>query len=112
MVPKERIRSILAGQAPDYVPLFPKISFATSQFVPGMTMLDYMGDPKAMAQALLNSARTFGYDAVGVTVGICNEGMALGSKYERLVDAPPRLVSYLMDDVSEYERKVIRKYAK
>lgn len=104
MVPRERICSILEGKTPDYVPLFPKISFATSQFVPGMTMLDYMGDPKAMAQALLNGARTFDYDAVGITVGICNEGMPLGSQYERLVDAPPKLVSYLMEDVSEYER--------
>lgn len=104
MLPKERILAVLEGKTPDYVPLFPKISYASSQFVSGMSVLDYMTDYHAMAEALLTSAERFAYDAVGITTDIANEGMALGSRYERSKDAPSRLVEHLLESVEEYEK--------
>lgn len=103
MLPRERIYAVLAGKTPDCVPLFPKISFATSQWIPQMSVIDYMSNAQAMADALLTSAQRFHYDGIGVTVGICNEGMALGSQYEALTSALPKLTRYLLTDVSQWQ---------
>ena len=96
MLPKDRLKELLRGRTPDYVPLFPKISYASSQFSSGISLLDYMTNPHAMAQSLIESARRFGYDAVGVVTDIANEGMALGSRYTRTNTEPSKLAEHLL----------------
>lgn len=104
---KERIQALLDGRKPDMVPVFPKISFATINAVPGMNFHDYTTDPEQMANAIVSSAVKFGYDAVGITTDIANEGMALGSEYERPVDRPSKMVRYLMDSIDDYEKVIM-----
>lgn len=104
---KERIQALLDGRKPDMVPVFPKISFATINAVPGMNFHDYTTDPDQMANAIVSSAVKFGYDAVGITTDIANEGMALGSEYERPVDRPSKMVRYLMDSIDDYEKVIM-----
>lgn len=104
MLPKDRLKELLRGGTPDYVPLFPKISYASSQFSSGISLLDYMTNPHAMAQSLIESARRFGYDAVGVVTDIANEGMALGSRYMRTNTEPSKLAEHLLHSVDEYSK--------
>lgn len=98
------MEALLHGEKPDQVPIFPKISFAASREVPGMDMHDYTTDPECMAAAIIACARKYGYDAVGITTDIANEGMALGSVYERPKDRPSKLVKYLMNTIDDYEK--------
>lgn len=104
MLPRERMIAVLNNEKPDYVPWFPKISFATSDYKEGVSLLDYMHDYHVMAECLVESAERFGYDAVGVVTDIANEGQALGSQYERREDAPSILQSYLLESAKEYEK--------
>ena len=104
---KQRMQALTDGKQPDMVPIFPKISFATIKSVPGMNFHDYTTSPEHMANAIISSARKYGYDAVGITTDIANEGMALGSIYERPADRPSKMVRYLLDTIDDYEKVVM-----
>lgn len=104
---KQRMQALTDGKQPDMVPIFPKISFATIKSVPGMNFHDYTTNPEHMANAIISSARKYGYDAVGITTDIANEGMALGSIYERPADRPSKMVRYLLDTIDDYEKVVM-----
>ena len=43
---RERIMAVLAGEKPDMTPIFPKIAFANVLACEGMTVREYMTDPK------------------------------------------------------------------
>jgi MtaA/CmuA family methyltransferase len=101
------MNAVLSGKALDYVPIFPKISFACANAVPGMNIAGYMGNPDNMACAIITACKKYGWDAVGITTDIANEGMALGSLYERPPDATSKLVKYLLDEVSEYDKVIM-----
>lgn len=101
---RERIEAVLAGERPDTTPIFPKIAFATARFCEGMTVKDYMTDPKSMAKSVIHAYHRFGWDGVALHTDISSEGMALGSIYEQPQDAPPILKKYLLDDIGEIDK--------
>lgn len=104
MKSRERIEALLKGETPDRIPIFPKISFATSCVVPGMNMHDYTTNPENMAKAIILSAEKYGYDAVGITTDIANESAALGSIYDRPENQPSKLKKYFLESIEDYER--------
>ena len=61
---RERILAVLAGKKPDMTPIFPKIAFANVLACEGMTVREYMTDPKCMARACISAYRKFGWDGV------------------------------------------------
>ncbi|MEG2117462.1 MAG: uroporphyrinogen decarboxylase family protein, partial [Clostridia bacterium] len=101
---KERFTALLRGEKVDYTPIFPKTSFATSRCVDGMSILDYMTSETNMAAAIIASAKKYGYDAVGITTDIANEGMAIGSVYERPKNSTSKLTKYYLDKIEDYEK--------
>ncbi|MDA3957638.1 uroporphyrinogen decarboxylase family protein [Oceanispirochaeta sp.] len=82
MRPRERIECVLNNRTPDYIPIFPKISHAVCRVIKGMSMHDYMTDPRNMANAIIAAAKVYGWDGVGIMTDIANEGMAIGSKFK------------------------------
>lgn len=104
MKPRERIEAVLNGKQPDLIPFFPKISHAAYSYSSGMTLFQYMTDSECMAEALIQAAVEFGWDAIGITTDIANEGMALGSKYVRSENAVSKLVEYKLESIDQYEQ--------
>ena len=80
---RERIMAVLAGEKPDMTPIFPKIAFANVLACEGMTVREYMTDPKCMAAACVSAYRKFGWDGVALHTDISSEGKALGTIYEQ-----------------------------
>lgn len=107
MTGKERIYAVLQGRKPDFIPVFPKISFATAQCA-GYTVGQYMSDPSAMSQSVLAACEKFGWDGVGITTDISLDGMALGSQYQLNEDAPYTLKKRLLNSLEEADQIVIR----
>lgn len=104
---RERMKVVMEGKIPDRVPIFPKISHAACRTVEGMTVAEYMTNPENMAKAIITAAEKYGWDAVGITTDIANEGMALGSKYVRPVNETSKLVEYFLKDLEEYEKVTV-----
>jgi len=104
---RERVEAILEGRLPDYVPIFPKIAFSNTIACEDMNVIDYMTDPKEMARACITAYRKFGWDGVSLHTDIGSEGMALGSEYNRPIDGPSELKTYMLDNLEEYQKIVV-----
>ena len=107
MTSKERIEAILDGKLPDFIPIFPKISYSNTISCKDMCVLDYMTKPKEMARACITAYRKFGWDGVSLHTDIGSEGMALGSIYERPKNNTSILKEYLLNDISEYGKIIL-----
>ncbi|MDO5424238.1 MAG: uroporphyrinogen decarboxylase family protein [Eubacteriales bacterium] len=101
---RERILAVFAGEQPDTTPIFPKIAFANVLACEGMTVREYMTDPKCMARACISAYRKFGWDGVSIHTDISSEGKALGTIYEQPENAPGILKKYLLNDISEVDK--------
>lgn len=106
MTKKQRMQDYLAGKPTDFVPLFPKISYAAAPLT-GRTVGAFMTDPDAMAQSLVEACETFGWDAIGITTDISLNGMALGSEYLWSEDKPYVMKKRLMDRIGDIDRIVV-----
>ena len=101
---RERILAVLAGKKPDMTPIFPKIAFANVLACEGMTVREYMTDPKCMARACISAYRKFGWDGVALHTDISSEGKALGTIYEQPENTPGILKEYLLKDLREIDK--------
>lgn len=101
---RERILAVLEGKKPDTTPIFPKIAFANVIACEGMTVKQYMTDPRCMADACIGAYHSFGWDGVALHTDISSEGKALGTIYEQSENSPPVLKKYLLSDLSQLDR--------
>jgi MtaA/CmuA family methyltransferase len=84
----ERIRTVLNGEKPDRVPVFPLVHYGTSHAA-GYKIRDFSTDPGINARCLIHAYRECGYDGVQPSIAVMVEGEAVGSRVEYPEDNVP-----------------------
>lgn len=108
---RERILAVLEHRMPDRVPVFPKISFATINVCPGVTVYEYLNDPAVMAKCTIEAYRKYGWDGVAMHTSIAWSGITLGSEYTYPQDDIPHRTACLIPEIGNemlLERIVVR----
>lgn len=100
---KERICRYLNNEETDGIPIFPKISYATS-LLAGVELEQYMSNGEALAKSIIFAQNKFGWDGVGIATDISLNGRALGSKYKYRSDGPCLLEEYLMKSLEDIHK--------
>lgn len=98
---RERILAVLEHKMPDRVPVFPKISFATTNACPGVHVYDYLNDSDVMAECTMAAWRKFGWDGVAMHTSIAWSGIALGSQYVHPRDDIPHRTTCLIPEIGD-----------
>ncbi|HZT33651.1 MAG TPA: uroporphyrinogen decarboxylase family protein [Bryobacteraceae bacterium] len=90
MTGRERILAMLAGRPVDRLPLMPiTMMFAARQI--GVRYREYVTDYRALAEAQMRTAETFGFDYVSCISDPAREPADLGAAIEWFDDQPPAI---------------------
>ncbi|MCX5818497.1 MAG: uroporphyrinogen decarboxylase family protein [Deltaproteobacteria bacterium] len=84
----ERMRTVLRGEKPDRVPVFPLVHYGSSHAA-GYKIRDFSSDPDINARCLIHAYRECGYDGVQPSIAVMVEGEAVGSRVEYPEDNVP-----------------------
>lgn len=101
---RERIFSVINNTKSGNIPIFPKISYATTLATESISIGDFMVNSEAMAEAIITAQQMFGWDGVGLTTDISINGMILGSEYEWHEHEPYSMKKRLLCDFDDIEK--------
>lgn len=90
MTGKERFEAVLAGRAPDHVPVFPLLMFFAVDRA-GLTYRQFASDGAALAEAQLTLVERFPLDAITACSDAFRISGALGGEMVFPEDKPPHL---------------------
>lgn len=105
MTGRERILAMIEGRTPDHLPLMP-ITMMFAADTAGVTYREYASDYRALAEAQLRTAETYGFDHVSAISDPAREASDLGAAVEWFDHQPPAIVESraLLEDKSELAR--------
>ena len=97
MTPLERSEAIAKGESFDRIPCSPSLGEQPTRLI-GVTVSQYLSDPKVMAEAQIAAFKMYGQDGVGVGPDQFGLAEALGAK-----------MRYFADDLPQVEEAYIKK---
>jgi len=103
MTPLERSQALARGEKVDRLPCSPSLGEQPTRLV-GVTVSQYLNDPKVMAEAHLAAFKMYGQDGVGVGPDQFGLPEALGAKIRYFRDGLPMVAEPLIknpDDLSQ-----------
>jgi MtaA/CmuA family methyltransferase len=87
----QRIIAALTGGSPDRLPLMP-ITMMFAADTAGIRYREYATDHRALAEAQVRTAKTYGFDYVSVISDPAREAHDLGAAVEWFADQPPAII--------------------
>lgn len=100
MTPYERIMTALDGGKPDRVPVMPFTrDWAVSQA--GFTFSEVLGNPNKYVYAQYRALRELQTDVIWDLMGVNAESEAMGSVLKLQDDAPPSVVEFFVEELSQ-----------
>lgn len=91
MTGRERILAVLAGKAPDHIPVMP-ITMMFAADVLGVPYGQYAGDYRILADAQVETAERFGFDYVSTISDPAREAADAGAAIRWYDDQPPAVI--------------------
>jgi MtaA/CmuA family methyltransferase len=104
MTPRERFQAVLAGEAPDTVPIVPVIDGYFAPRVIGRANDECFRDGGCLAEALEASLARFGYDGVLAEMGLGSSPNILGCPVEVEGNDVPLVVETVVNGPGDLER--------
>lgn len=104
MTPRERFLAVLAGEAPDMVPIVPVIDGYFAPKVIGRANDECYQDGACLSDALLGCLERFGYDGVLAEMGLGDSPEVLGCRVEIEGNDVPLVVETLVGGREDLER--------
>ncbi|MBN1419212.1 MAG: uroporphyrinogen decarboxylase family protein [Planctomycetes bacterium] len=93
----DRVIRVLSSEALDPPPVLPILHTGLAA-IAGIPLGRYFTDAEAMAAAIVDGYRRFGYDGVQLSLGVTGEAEALGARVEQPPDRSPILREHLLAD--------------
>jgi uroporphyrinogen decarboxylase len=99
----ERVRTVLAGEIPDRVPVCLH-NFMLAAREAGVRMEDYRVNPEAIARAHLQAVEEYGHDCILVDTDTTMLAEAMGARSECAYDEPGRIVEPAIKSLDEVDK--------
>ena len=102
MTSLERVRKVLRGDIPDYIPIC-LLSFPSAARIAGFTVQEYCLSGDRMAEAQLAYWDEFGQNIIDIETGVAAMAEAVGCKVEYPENEPPWIIAPAIESLDDID---------